>query len=126
MKTIKQTYEISAPIERVWQALTNPAEIEAWGGGPAKMDSVEGGLFSLWGGEIFGKNTEVAPSKKLSQEWYITKSPQPTKVTFILREKDDKTIIDLVHDDVPDEAVSEIANSWQKDYLGKVKKYLEE
>lgn len=42
MKTIKQTYHIDSSLQEVWQALTNPKYINAWGGGPAKMDDKKG------------------------------------------------------------------------------------
>ena len=42
MKTIKQTYLINSSLDEVWQALVNPKYINAWGGGPAKMDEKKG------------------------------------------------------------------------------------
>jgi len=38
VKIIKQTYLVNSSLEEVWQALVNPKYINAWGGGPAKMD----------------------------------------------------------------------------------------
>ena len=55
MKVIKQTYNIKTPVEKVWQALTDPKVIEKWGAGTAVMDSKEGTEFSLWGGRYFWK-----------------------------------------------------------------------
>ena len=69
-KIIKQTYHIHAPISEVWKALVNPKYIDGWGGGPAKMNNKKGTKFSLWGGSIWGTNTEVVSEKKLIQDWY--------------------------------------------------------
>lgn len=56
MKTIKQTYLIKASLQDVWQALIDPVIIAKWGGGPAQMNDKVGTEFTLWGGEIYGKN----------------------------------------------------------------------
>lgn len=126
MRTIRETWEINSPIEKVWQALIDSVEIEAWSAGPAKMENTEGGLFSLWGGQIYGTNTEIDPGKKLIQDWYFGQNTEPTKVTFLLKSKDEKTIVDLIHEDIPDKDVTELEKGWREDYLGKIKKYLEE
>jgi hypothetical protein len=49
MKQIEQTYEIKAPINKVWGALVDLEVIAEWGGGPAEMTASEGVEFSLWG-----------------------------------------------------------------------------
>lgn len=54
MKIIKKSYEINVCVEKVWVALTDPAEIDNWGAGPAKMDDKVGTRFELWGGDIHG------------------------------------------------------------------------
>lgn len=59
MKTIKQTYQINAPSSRVWQALIDPKIIDKWGGGPAHMNDKVGTEFTLWGGDIYGKNLRL-------------------------------------------------------------------
>ena len=56
VKTIRQIYLINSSLEEVWKALTDPKYIDAWGGGPAKMDEKVGTKFELWGGDIHGKN----------------------------------------------------------------------
>ena len=62
MKVIKQTYNIKAPLEKVWKALTDPKVIEEWGAGPAVMDSRKVQNF-LYGEEIFLENISVVPHK---------------------------------------------------------------
>jgi len=125
MKTIKQEYQIGAPVERVWEALTEPKVIEKWGGGPAKMKAEAGFEFELWGGDIHGKNVEVVENKKLVQDWYSGDWPQPSRATFALTSKDGGTAVSLVHENVPDEEEKEIADGWNSYYLGQIKKLLE-
>lgn len=129
MKTIKQTYLVNSSINEVWKALTDPKYINAWGGGPAKMNENKGSRFSLWGGSIWGKNIEVIPNKKLVQEWISEnesrKWEKPSIATFNLIEEKGKVKLDFVHENVPDEDYKNISEGWKDYYLGPLKKYLE-
>lgn len=126
MKTIKQTYHINSPLEEVWKALTDPKYIEEWGGGPTKMNDKVGTKFEFWGGDIHGTNTEVITNQKLVQDWYGGNWPQPSKVTFILKElTDGETRIDLIHENLPDNEADDFADGWKRYYLGEIKKFLE-
>ncbi|MDP2720701.1 MAG: SRPBCC domain-containing protein [bacterium] len=125
MKIIKQSYSIKASIERVWKALVDPGEIEGWGAAPAKMDDGVGTQFSLWGGDIYGKNIEVEAPTKLKQEWYGGKWPKPSLVTFTLTREKARTRLDLIHEDVPDKEASEFDDGWKRYYCGSIKEYLE-
>ena len=129
MKTIKQTYQIKAPVEKVWQALVDPKIIEKWSGAGAKMDANVGTKFELWGGDIHGTNTQVVnpPSggKKLVQDWYGGDWDEPSKATFTLEDKNGETEITLVNENVPDEQVDDIEDGWTRYYLGEIKKLLE-
>ena len=126
MKTIKQTYNIKAPIEEVWKGLTDPKYIEGWGGGPVKMNDEVGTKFEFWGGDIHGTNTEVVKNEKLVQNWYGDKWPQPSKVTFLLKElSDGETRIDLIHENLPGNEADNFADGWKQYFLGPMKKYLE-
>lgn len=128
MKTIKQTYLINSSLPRVWQALTNPRDIENWGGGPAKMDDKKGTGFSLWGGSIWGRNIEIIPGKKLAQEWYSdekNKWDKPSIAIFTLSKVSKGVKLELVHKDIPDENVKDIDGGWKEYYLGPLKEYLE-
>ena len=58
MKDFKKYYILSAPPEEVFAALTNAATIQLWSGDPAVMSTEPGSEFSLWEGNISGKNLE--------------------------------------------------------------------
>lgn len=125
MKTIKQTYLVNTSSQDVWQALVDPKIIDKWGGGPTHMNNKVGTEFTLWGGDIHGKNIKVVESKLLVQEWFGGKWDKPSKVTFTLKEKDGKTEIDLLHIDVPDDEAKDIDEGWKTYCLGRLKKLLE-
>lgn len=125
MNQIKQVYEIKAPVQEVWKALTDPDYIDGWGGGPVKMKAEPGFDFSFWGGDIWGKNIEVMPNKKLVQEWYGGDWSKPSIATFFLKEKDDITEVTLMHEGLPEDEVADFEAGWKDFYLGPLKKYLE-
>lgn len=125
MKKITQKYVIKSPIQEVWKALVDPKYIEGWGGGPAKMSDKVGSNFSLWGGDIHGKNIEVVINKKLVQEWFSGKWSKPSVATFNLSSKNDETTIEFTHENVPEEEFKDIEQGWCDYYLGPLKDYLE-
>lgn len=128
MKTIRQTYFIEAPVSDVWQALINPKKIDAWGGGPAKMDDKPGTEFTLWGGSIWGKNIKVEPEKELVQEWFSDedeKWDKPSIASFMLVPDKNGTRLDLLHTDVPGKNAKSIDEGWKEYYLGPLKEFAE-
>lgn len=126
MSTIKKTYHIKAPINKVWQTLVDPKEIAGWGAGPAKMSAKPGSKFSIWGGDIFGKNIEVKAPIKLVQEWYGSKDWQKPSIAFFkLASKGDKTELRLEHSEVPSGEVQDFDAGWDNYYFGAIKEYLE-
>lgn len=118
MRTIRQSYEIQASASQVFKALTTPSIIEKWSGAPAEMQALPGAAFSLWGGQIIGKNLEVVPDKKLVQEWRESSWPVPSKVTFTITPTANGSRIDLLHEDVPAASAKDIDSGWREYYLG--------
>ena len=126
MKVIKKEYHIWAPQEGVWDALVNAKTIEKWGAGKAKMSDKQEEEFTLWDGEVHGKNLEVVPQKKLVQEWYSSDDPtRTTKVTFTLTHKDGCTTLYLKHEKVGPKNFKSIDSGWDEYYLGEIKKLVE-
>ncbi len=125
MKTIKQIYKIKAPVDRVWQALVDPALIEKWGGGPANMAPIEGYEFTLWGGDVHGKNLKVEDYKLLIQDWADNDLPTPTPVEFSLSVKDNHTVVVMKQTNIPESRIDDLTDGWKRYYLGPLKKLVE-
>ena len=126
MPTIKQTYEMNASAEEVFDALVNPEVIQDWSGDEAKMNDQVGGKFSLWGGQMFGINTEVVKNKKLVQEWGYDQWDTLSKVTFLIKPKGEKTVVELIHEEVPEKSLKSITEGWNTYYLGAMQEMFEE
>lgn len=121
--TYKLTIRESA--EMIFKAITSPVSLELWTGYPASIQAVPDTEFSLWDGDITGRNLSVEPPVKLVQEWYFEEMNHPSVVTILLTEEKGRTRIDLLHTGIPDDAFENISEGWKKYFWGALKKYLE-
>jgi uncharacterized protein YndB with AHSA1/START domain len=131
MASIKKEYFIAVPPLMVWESLTDPKQIDGWGAGPdVIMEMDEGGEFSLWGGDIHGKNLEIEPGLRLVQEWYTGSSKVPTEVTITVeadeQDEEEGTKLTIIQADVADEDVEELDRGWDEFYAGPLKEYCEQ
>lgn len=125
MKKIQQTYTIKAPIEKVWQSLTDAEIAEQWGAAPATVDAREGGEFSYWDGDIHGVYTKLVPYQLIEQDWYGHDHPERKfKAVFLLRADNDTTTVQLTFSgDIEDEQKD--LQDWQEYYFAPIKDLLE-
>ena len=127
MKNFKTYIQIKADAQDVFTALTNPFTIELWSGEKAVMSQEVGAEFSLWDGDISGKNLEVEENEKLVQQWYFGEDDEneASIVTIKLWVKNSQTSVELLHTNIPDEAYDNIVEGWNDAYLGAIKVLLE-
>ena len=123
MKYLKQTHTINSEPEIVFAALTNPLTIELWSGFEAEFVAEAGTEFSLWEGDIVGKNLEIIPGKFIKQHWYFEGHTEQSIVTIELSPDGENTKVELVHENIPDEAYDDMKEGWKKYYFGALKKY---
>lgn len=123
MKNIKQTYTIPAEREVVYAALTNPVTIEVWSGFDTRFEAIEGTEFSIWDGEIEGKNLQFIPGELIRQQWYFDTQETPSFVTIRLTDKGNNTQAELLHENIPDEAFDDMKDGWKKYYFGALISY---
>ncbi len=127
MKNIKKYYTIPADTQDVFTALTNPFTIELWTGEKAIMNADEGFEFSLWDGDIVGKNLTIKPNELLIQQWYFGEEDEenPSVVTIKLWDVKGSTSVELLHTNIPDEAFENILDGWDNAYFGAIAKLFE-
>ena len=126
MTTVKQYHFVNGPAEEVYRALTNPFTIELWSGHPAIMSAEEGFEFSLWDGDINGRNLKMIPNERIEQEWYFENQEPPSVVTIQLRPSKAGTSVELIHTNIPEEQALEMENGWKDYYFGPLKNFFEE
>jgi uncharacterized protein YndB with AHSA1/START domain len=122
---ITKDYLIEAPVREVWRALTDPEVIERWTGGPVEMSSEPGAPFSLWGGEIHGRNLTAEPPSRLVQEWFGGDWEEASVAEFVLAGEGSRTRLTLLHTRVPDDVGADFDAGWDDFYLGPLKALLE-
>lgn len=117
MKAYKEYFIIEAEPDIVYVALTNPHTIQLWTGEVAEMSTEIDSEFSLWSGNIVGKNLEFVEGKKIVQQWYFDTQTEPSIVTIMLHEHRKGTSIELRHSNIPDEDYEEIVKGWKEMYF---------
>ncbi|HOO85658.1 MAG TPA: SRPBCC domain-containing protein [Prolixibacteraceae bacterium] len=116
MKSLKKYYKLYASPADVYNALTNPVMLEIWTGEKAVFKAEPGFEFSLWDGEIVGRNVKFEMDKMIQQIWYFDNVE--SLVTFKLHPDKKFTSVELRHDNIPDEAFDNIADGWDSDFFG--------
>lgn len=125
MKDLKKYYKIKATPAEVYSALTNPFSIELWTGEKAVMSTTAGEEFSLFSGDIAGRNLQFEPDRKIIQEWYFGDQETPSIVTITLSPEKYLTKIELLHTNIPEEAYEDINLGWDDSYFGSLKEFFE-
>jgi activator of HSP90 ATPase len=120
MKTFKKTFKINAEPSDVYSAITNPYTIELWSGYPAQMSTEPGSDFSLWEGDITGRNIEFVQDKKVVQEWYFGDQPEKSIVTITITSDRENSEVTVEHTNIPDEEFINIAEGWREYYIGAI------
>jgi activator of HSP90 ATPase len=120
METFKKTFKVNAEPSDVYAALTNPFTIELWSGYPAIMSEEPGSEFSLWEGDITGKNLEFIKDKKVVQEWYFGDRKEQSVVTILIQKDREDSQVTVEHTNIPDEDFADIAEGWREYYIGAI------
>jgi len=120
MKTFKKTFKINAVPSDIYSALTNPFTIELWSGYPAVMSDEPGSEFSMWEGDITGKNLEFVQDKKVVQEWFFGEQTEKSVVTIDIKPDGENSLVTVEHTNIPDDDFAEIAEGWREYYIGAI------
>ncbi len=127
MKNFKKYFLIKASPEAIYNAITNKDVIELWTDSEVVMEPIVNSDFSLYDGDIIGKNLEFEQGKKMVQEWYFgNPEGQESIVTIKLHTDKKGTSVEITHTNIPDEAFENIAEGWDFGYVEPIKELLEE
>jgi activator of HSP90 ATPase len=124
MKTFKKSFKINAEPSDIYSAITNPYTIELWTGYPTIMSEVPDSEFSLWDGDITGKNIEFIKDKKIVQEWYFGDRPEKSTVIITIQPHKEDSVVTVEHTNIPDEDFTDIAEGWREYYIGAIINFL--
>jgi uncharacterized protein YndB with AHSA1/START domain len=135
--TIERTY--SAPVERVWKAITDKDEMKRWYFDIKDFRPEAGFEFQFYGQGHKGEQylhlcrvTEAVPGKKLSYSWSYEGYQGMSHLTFELFPEGNKTRLKLTHagletfpPDNPDFAKESFTEGWAELTGKHLKEYLE-
>ena len=116
---------MKATPEQVFEALTKAELVAEWSGTEAVMNDKVGSKFSIWDGDMYGMNLEVVKNKKLVQEWCTKEWDEASRVTFTLVPQGKTTLVELLHENVPEKSVQSYADGWKQYYLGAIQEMFE-
>jgi activator of HSP90 ATPase len=120
MKTFKKTFKINAEPSDVYSAITNPFTIELWSGYPAQISTEPESEFSLWEGDITGKNMEFVQDKKVVQEWYFGEQNEKSIVSITISPDRENSVVTVEQSNIPDDEFNDIAEGWREYYIGAI------
>ncbi len=138
MKTVVVEEIYNAPIEIVWKALTDKAEMKKWYFDLSEFKPEVGFEFQFTGQGVKGDNylhlckiTEVIPLKKLQYSWQYENLDGYSLVTFELYQEENKTRVKLTHSgietfpkDNPDFNIKNFEGGWTELLTKLLKNYL--
>ena len=135
---IKVEVLLNAPVERVWSAISDKAEIKQWYFDLEEFIPAIGFTFSFYGGNDHTKYLhlctviEAVPNEKLAYTWRYDGYEGKSVVNWILTEEDGKTRLMLLHEglesfpaDKPDFAKHNFEEGWKYLIGSSLPKYLE-
>jgi uncharacterized protein YndB with AHSA1/START domain len=138
LSRLRQTILIQASRERVFQALLDPAVLDAWLGGKSVVEPRVDGRYSYgWEYEVRGKPVAGGPTKILElvedtklvtdwPDWRGNPDMPAQRLTWLLEPVGDQTRVTLIHE--PFERVTDFSDypqGWAY-FLGALKTRLEE
>jgi activator of HSP90 ATPase len=112
--------------ERIYQVLLDAKQFKTCSGLPAEIDPKVGGWFSLFAGQIEGRNVELIKNQRIVQAWRPASWPAGiySIARFELVPRDPGTRIVFDHTGFPEDAQEHLASGWQEHYWGPLHKYL--
>jgi activator of HSP90 ATPase len=118
--------EIKAAPQRIYDALLDSKQFAAFSGLPATIDSQEGGAFSMFGGQIVGRNVELLPAQRIVQAWRPTHWDAGiySIVAFEMKPQSAGTVLVLDHKGFPEGDYDHLLSGWKEHYSEPLKKFL--
>lgn len=103
-ENVKISVKVNAPVEKVWNALTDKEQMKKWYFDAPDFDAKVGNNFSFYGGDEneeyhhFCEIVDVIPNQKLKHSWtYPEISKEKTLVKWELQPENGGTMVTLTH-----------------------------
>lgn len=133
--TIHQVINLKVSPQRVYEVLLSSKQFSDctkksfgnFGAGSARIDSVEGGTFSLFDGHIVGRILEMVPDQRIVETWRVVDWPAGdySIARFELKAMESGTQITFDHIGFPKGLKEHLTIGWQEHYWDALAKYFE-
>ena len=124
---IHQEVDFHAGPQRLYEALLDSKQFSAFSGRPAEIDPAVGGVFSLFGGHIVGRNVELVPNHRIVQVWRVVDWPEGVYsiVRFEFKVQGATTHLVFDHTGFPEGLHDHLAAGWESNYWALLKRYVQ-
>lgn len=132
---IYQEVTIACPPEQIINALTSAEDFSELSGFPATLSAEEGGSFSLFGGQITGRNIELVSGQRVVQAWRVADWPEGVYsiINFSLEKTGasvsasatDSTAVKFTQSGFPEGTAEHLNEGWHTMYWGPLGAYCE-
>jgi len=111
----------------VYDMLLDADRFATFTGAPASIDPVEGGAFSLFDGQILGRNVELIRGERVVQAWRVAGwAPGAYSVIrFELGPSGTGTVLGFDHTGYPTEAHDDLDAGWHAMYWEPMRSHLD-
>src|SRR6266481_2956513 len=126
-KAIHQEEDFKCGAQRIYEALLDDKQFNAFSGGrAAEIHREVGGAFSIFAGHIVGRNLELVPNRRIVQAWRVVPWPEGiySIARFELLGQGSGTRVVFDHTGFPSELAEHLESGWTENYWTPLRKYL--
>ena len=123
--SLHQEVDLPAGPHRIYAPLLDSKQFAAFSGAAATIDPAPGGAFSMFGGQITGRNVELVPDQRIVQAWRPGSwSPGVYSIAkFELAAMGSRTRVILDHTGFPEGKFAGLDSGWHERYWERLKKF---
>ena len=118
--------EFNANPQRLYSAILDEKQFAAFSGLAATIDPTPGGTFSMFGGQIEGRNVELIANQRIVQAWRPTHWDPGiySIVHFEFKPRGEGAMLIFDHTGFPADDHDSLDSGWASHYWDPLKKYL--
>ena len=127
-KTYRESVVLNTGPHQVYEMFMDSARHSEMTSSQARISRDADGRFTVWDGDIHGKNLTLIPDKKIVQLWRAEGSAWPeghfSTVTFTfeqIKKGAAGTKLTITHKDIPEEDFENVEQGWRDYYLQPLK-----
>jgi activator of HSP90 ATPase len=123
--SLHEEIDLKSDPQHIYEVLLDAKQFKAFTGAPAEIDPKPGGAFSMFGGQIVGRNVELVPNQRIVQAWRPTHWDPGVYsiVEFELRPEGSGALVVLQHKGFPEGEFDHLEWGWHAHYWEPLKKY---